>query len=75
MTDVLVHSGELPRELIERYRAEGASPVAIDRDEVRALEVRLRETDLISHTDSSRGVRHDAQRLAEEVREVALVRL
>ncbi|HKH77013.1 MAG TPA: gluconeogenesis factor YvcK family protein [Rubrobacteraceae bacterium] len=75
LTDVLVHSGGFPRELVERYRAEGAAPVAVDREEVQALGVRLREADLISHTDSSREVRHDASRLAEEVREVALVRL
>jgi hypothetical protein len=30
---------------------------------------------LISYGDTNRGVRHDSQRLAEEVRAVALVRL
>ena len=75
LTDVLVHSGGFPRELVERYRAEGAEPVAVDREEVKALGVRLREAELISHADSSREVRHDASRLAEEVCEVALVRL
>src|SRR5215210_3979202 len=75
VTDVLVHSGELPKELVERYRVEGAAPVAIDREEVKALGVGLLEADLLSHADSSRGVRHDASQLAEEVREVALVRL
>ena len=75
LTDVLVHSGGFPRELVERYRAEGAEPVAVNREEVKALGVRLREADLISHADSTREVRHDASRLAEEVREVALVRL
>jgi uncharacterized cofD-like protein len=75
LTDVLVHSGGFPRELVERYRAEGAAPVAVDREEVKALGIRLREADLISHADSSREVRHDASRLAEEVCEVALVRL
>jgi uncharacterized cofD-like protein len=75
LTDVLVHSGGFPRELVERYRTEGAAPVAVDREEVKALGIRLREADLISHADSSREVRHDASRLAEEVCEVALVRL
>ena len=75
LTDVLVHSGGFPREFVERYRAGGAEPVAMDREEVKALGVRLREADLISHADSNREVRHDASRLAEEVRKVALVRL
>jgi uncharacterized cofD-like protein len=74
VTDVLVHSGELPRALVERYGAEGATPVALDREEIQALGVRVREADLISE-DSSFGVRHDASRLAKEVSELALVRL
>jgi uncharacterized cofD-like protein len=73
VTDVLVHSGELPRALVERYGAEGAVPVAVDHEEVRALGVRLCEADLLSHEAGSE-VRHDASRLAEEVRKVALVR-
>jgi hypothetical protein len=47
----------------------------VDREETKALSVRVRESDLISRGDSSRGVRHDPWRLAEEVRELALVRL
>ena len=74
VTDVLVHSSKLPGEVVERYKAEGAAPVAIDREEIQALGVRVREAGLISE-DSSRGVRHDASRLAEEVRKLALVRL
>jgi uncharacterized cofD-like protein len=75
ITDVLVHSGELSKELIGRYAVQGATPVVVDREEIEALGVRVREADLISYGDTDRGVRHDAQRLAEEVREVALVRL
>lgn len=75
VTDVLVHSGGLPGEILERYRAEEAAPVFVDREEIRQLGVRIRESDLISRGDAGRGVRHDAARLAEEVREVALVRL
>jgi hypothetical protein len=75
VTDVLVHSGELSTNLIDRYAAQGAAPVVVDREEIQSLGVRVREADLISHEDTDRGVRHDAQRLAEEVREVALVRL
>ena len=75
VTDVLVHSGELSKELIDRYAAEGAAPVVVDREEIETSGVRVREADLISYGDTDRGVRHDAQRLAEEVRAVALVRL
>jgi uncharacterized cofD-like protein len=75
VTDVLVHSGELSKELIDRYAAEGAAPVVVDREEIEASGVRVREADLISYGDTNRGVRHDSQRLAEEVRAVALVRL
>lgn len=75
VTDVLVHSGELSKDLIDRYAAQGAAPVVVNREEIEALGVRVREADLISYGDTNRGVRHDAQRLAEEVRAVALVRL
>ncbi len=74
VTDVLVHSGGLPEDLIARYRAEGASPVRVDREEIERLGVRLREADLLSERAES-GVRHDPDRLAEEVCEVVLVRL
>ena len=75
VTDVLVHSGGLPEEAVERYEAEGAAPVVVDREEIKALGVRVWESDLIYHGDFSRGVRHDPRRLAKEVCEVALVRL
>jgi len=74
VTDVLVHSGGLAEELTARYRAEGASPVEVDREEVARLEVRVREAELLSERAEG-GVRHDPQRLAEEVCEAALVRL
>ena len=74
VTDTLVHCGGLPPELVERYRAEGSAPVAVDREEISALGVRVRGADLISD-EVNLGVRHDPARLAEEVCEVALVRL
>ena len=72
VTDVLVHSGGLAEVAIARYRAEGASPVEVDREEIERLGVRLREADLLSE---GAEVRHDPDRLAEEVCEVGLVRL
>jgi uncharacterized cofD-like protein len=74
VTDVLVHSGRLSEELVARYRAEGASPVEVDREEIEKLKVRLREAELLSERAEA-GVRHDPDRLAEEVCEAALVRL
>ena len=74
VTDVLVHSGGVAEDLTVRYRAEGASPVEVDREEIERLKVRLREVDLLSERAEA-GVRHDPDRLAEEVCEAALVRL
>ncbi|HEU4493550.1 MAG TPA: gluconeogenesis factor YvcK family protein [Rubrobacteraceae bacterium] len=76
VTDVLVHSRELPEELVARYEAEGAAPVEVDRGEVARFGVRLRETILLAEDSGSEaGARHDPDRLAEEACEVALVRL
>jgi uncharacterized cofD-like protein len=74
VTDVLVHSGELPGGLVARYKAEGATPVEVDREEVEKLGIRVREAHLLSE-EISAGVRHDPDRLAREVCEAALVRL
>ena len=74
ITDVLVHHGRLPKELIARYAAEGAAPVEVDREEVEKLGVRLREAVLLVE-DAGGEARHDPDRLAEEVCEAALVRL
>ena len=74
VTDVLVHHGGLPKELIARYAAEGAAPVEVDRDEVEKLGVRLHKAALLAE-DAGAGARHDPDRLAEEVCEAVLVRL
>ena len=74
ITDVLVHHGGLPKELIARYAAEGAAPVEVDREEVEKLGVRLHKAALLAE-DAGAGARHDPDRLAEEVCEAVLVRL
>ena len=74
VTDVLVHSGGLSDAIVERYEAEGAAPVVVDREEIQTLGVRVQEAELVSR-GANLGVRHDASRLAEEVCRVALVRL
>jgi uncharacterized cofD-like protein len=74
VTDVLVHHGGLPKELIARYAAEGAAPVEVDREEVEKLGVRFHKAALLAE-DAGAGARHDPDRLAEEVCEAAFVRL
>ncbi|WP_273846451.1 gluconeogenesis factor YvcK family protein [Rubrobacter calidifluminis] len=74
VTDVLVHSGKLPPDVLARYEAEGAHPVELDREEVEAMEVRVHEGELLAD-DFGAGVRHDPQKLAREVLAAALVRL
>lgn len=74
VTDVLIHSGELSRELLSRYEKENAAPTVVDREALKEMGVRVREADLLSSDDSS-GVRHDPAKLAGEVRAAGLVRL
>jgi len=74
VTDVLVHAGNLPPEVLTRYEAEDAEPVTVDTEVLREMGLRVRETDLLSR-ESRAGVRHDPSLLAREVGEAALVRL
>ena len=73
VTDVLVHSGSLPPATLARYEAEEAAPVAIDREALREMGLRVREKNLLSK-ESRAGVRHDPGLLAREVCEAVLVR-
>lgn len=74
VTDVLVHSGELPPDILARYEAEEAAPVEVDRDVLSEMGLRVRETSLLAK-EVGAGVRHDPILLAREVCEAALVRL
>ena len=74
VTDVLVHAGDLPPGTLARYEAEEAAPVAVDRESLREMGLRMREQDLLSK-ESSDGIRHDPGLLAREVCEAVLVRL
>jgi uncharacterized cofD-like protein len=74
VTDVLLHTGDLPPDALARYEAEGATPVVVDRESLREMDLRLTERALLS-SESSGGVRHDPGLLAREVCEAALVRL
>ena len=74
VTDVLVHSGDLPQAILTRYEAEEAAPVMVDTEVLRTMGLRVRERDLLSKAVRA-GVRHDPTLLAREVCEAALVRL
>lgn len=74
ISDVLLHSGELPSDLLARYEAEEAAPVEADWEVLKQMGVRVWESDLLSG-DLPAGVRHDPARIAEEVCRTALVRL
>jgi uncharacterized cofD-like protein len=74
VTDVLVHSGGLPRDTLARYETEDATPVVVDRESLREMGLRVKEKDLLSK-QSSGGIRHDPGLLAREVCEAVLVRL
>ena len=74
VTDVLVHSGDLQPATLARYEAEEAAPVAIDREVLQEMGLRVGEKDLLSK-ESHTGVRHDPAILAKEVCEAVLVRL
>ena len=70
VTDVLVPSERLPHGALSRYRAEGALPVEIDREEIERLGIRVWEARLLSERMSVQ-VRHDPDRLARAVRRLA----
>lgn len=61
---VLVNTGEVPPRLAERYRQEGAHPVVVDCERLRALGVSVVESNLISTTNYAR---HDPERLAKAI--------
>jgi hypothetical protein len=51
---IVVHGRPFPPDVLARYARAGASPVAIDRERVRALGVWLTEADLASPTELAR---------------------
>jgi uncharacterized cofD-like protein len=67
---VLVHGAPLPARVVERYAAEGARPVRVDHDALRAHGVEVVEADVLAAGD---GARHDPSRLAAALLGVANV--
>ena len=64
----LANSAPLSRELLERYREEDASPICVDREEIRKLGVELVERPLI--TEDAQLARHSSDLLARAVMEL-----
>ena len=61
---VLANNGRPAEDVLRRYAAAGAGPVAIDEDEVRKLGVTLVQADLLGE---ARGAVHDAEVLSGEI--------
>lgn len=64
----LANSAPIPRELLDRYWAEGAEPVRVDREAMDALGVEVVERPLTS--EESQYARHSPEALAEAVMEI-----
>ena len=60
----LVNTEPVPRSLLERYRAEGAFPVEVDIDQIRALGYQVVDGNIIS---TENYVRHDPDKVAKLV--------
>jgi uncharacterized cofD-like protein len=70
VTDVLVHGEKLPPGVLSRYRAEGGAPVEVDRAQIERLGVRVHAAPLLPN-EIVAEVRHDPERLARAVLQVA----
>jgi uncharacterized cofD-like protein len=70
VTDVLVHDEQLPAQLLSRYHAEGGDPVVLDREQTERLGVRVHAANVLPDR-ISRQARHDPDRLARALLEVA----
>ena len=64
----LANHAPVPQELIAAYRAEGAEPLALCRDELEKMGVRVAEAPLLAVEENF--VRHDAKRLAQSLMEL-----
>jgi 2-phospho-L-lactate transferase/gluconeogenesis factor (CofD/UPF0052 family) len=70
VTDVLVHSEDLPPHLLSRYHGEGARQVQVDREEIEDLGVRLHSARLLPDPIGVEA-RHDPHRLARALLTIA----
>lgn len=66
---LLVNSGELRDDLLDKYRAEGKTPVRLrDRNQLVSKGIKIIERDLSSETDY---IRHDPRKLAQTIEDFA----
>jgi uncharacterized cofD-like protein len=68
---VVVNNEKAPASILERYRRDGAFPVAADVDRLRQMGVRVRATRLINLREGY--IRHDSVRLARAVMRLAII--
>lgn len=68
---VVVNNERAPGPVLDRYRREGAFPVAADMDRLKQMGVRVRAKRIISSRDGF--IRHDSVRLARAVMRLAII--
>jgi len=66
--DVVVNTARPPRDVLDRYAAEGARPICVDVEALRALGFRSIQRDLLG---AGPKIRHDSRKLARAVLESA----
>jgi uncharacterized cofD-like protein len=66
--NLLLNNGKPSSEILNRYRAEHATLVEVDRERLRSLKLNLVERDLLAEDGK---IRHDPDRLAQAVFEIA----
>ena len=66
--DVLLNTAPIPRDSLERYAADGAMPIRVDIEALRALGCRSIARDVLGDGPK---IRHDSRKLARAVLELA----
>jgi uncharacterized cofD-like protein len=61
---VIVHDGEIPADVLERYAEQGAGVVEVDRDAIEAMGCRVLSDKLVKY---GRYLRHDTEKLSERI--------
>ncbi len=64
---IVVNKKEISGKSVRRYEEEGAFPVKIDYDELKKLDIKVREEDLIAKNKDNTYLRHNPEKLANIV--------
>ncbi len=67
----LVNTAPLSEELKAKYAAEGATPIAIDAEAIRALRVKVIEGNYLDEGDQGNVARHASDRIAHDALQIA----